>query len=65
MRVCRLRVTVEGGRRAGGGREGGFWNVGGAQELRHAGFMRRMKSRRVVGACWGTRLTLSPLGKVT
>lgn len=55
VRVRRLRVPWEGGRRAGGWREGGFRNVGGAQELSHAGFVGRVESRRVVGACWRTR----------
>lgn len=51
--VWRLRVTGVGRwRRAHRGREGGFWDVGGSKELSHAGFVRRMKSRGVVGTCW-------------
>lgn len=53
MRVRRVRV--ERGWRAGGGRQGGFRNVGGSEELSHAGFVRGVKSRRVVGTCWRRR----------
>lgn len=67
VRVRRLRVAGEGGRRAGRGREGGLGNVGGAQELGHAGLVRRMKSRRVVGTCWRARRRVNAVttGEVT
>lgn len=51
--MLRLRVTGVGGwRRADRGWQRGFWDVGGSKEPSHAGFVRRMKSRWVVGTCW-------------
>ncbi len=51
--VLGLRVTGVGGWwRANRGRQRGFWDIRGSMEPSHAGFVRRMKTRWVVGTCW-------------